>query len=684
MPEDPSLIAKAREALLATGDRAAARWLLKSEGEPAVTVFRAADGSEAIVAGGILQDSRAAPLAAASGLLDRELPAGRFSDVALFGLGSPALAGLLLERAGRVTAFEPSASVARAFLSLRDRSGLILAGKLRLLCPWSLAEGAAAPLSPLLITHAPSRRRAPALYRKISELVRGRLPRKPPADETPRILIVPPFSGGTLSMGGFLRKAAWELGADGRLAAWPENLRAEAEALALSSSGKGSAFAGNGAVSAGKGTASKGKAASPAGKGSGAEGGGASPAGKGSGAEGGAASSAGKGSGAEGGAASSAGKGSGAEGEEASSAMGGSVPAWNESAPEAKASAPEAKASAPEAKASAPAAKASAPAAAMPPAWPPPGLFGRCAAFLVSAVRGFRPHLLLALAQAPLDLAGIAAVKDACPDACAAFWFAEDFRRFTYAASAAAAWDLFLHIQGPCMEAALRDWGVSRAAYLPACADADFFRPAEAPAPFRAQVSFMGAGYPNRIRILSALDRELRGRGFPREGFRVYGSGWDAAPEGLKERLFAGGRRISAEETALVYAGSGVNLNVHSGSGAGFDPASAFVNPRTFEIAAAGGFQLSDPRPLMEGLFAPEEVACAPSPEAFPDLVLDWLERPLERAEAGRRARERVLGSHLYRHRLKTVLRLAFGEDWEPAGGGWRKTGTRQEGCGEP
>jgi spore maturation protein CgeB len=256
-------------------------------------------------------------------------------------------------------------------------------------------------------------------------------------------------------------------------------------------------------------------------------------------------------------------------------------------------------------------------------------------------------------------------LKDACPEACAAFWFAEDIRRFGYAASTAAAWDLFLHIQGGLPAPLLRDWGVRKAAYLPVCADADFFAP-RAPDPsgrYSARVSFMGAAYPNRARILADLGRELLRRGLGEGDFRIFGSGWDRAPGAGGLALFEGGRRVSPEETALVFAGGEVNLNIHSGPGEGFDPGSLFVNPRTFELAAAGAFQICDPRPLMAGLFGPTEIPSAPSPEALPDLVMDWLARPEDMATSAAAARRRVLAAHLYRHRLDAVLKLAFGGD---------------------
>jgi spore maturation protein CgeB len=288
-------------------------------------------------------------------------------------------------------------------------------------------------------------------------------------------------------------------------------------------------------------------------------------------------------------------------------------------------------------------------------------LFSGCALHLAGVARDLKPHLTLALAQAPMDLSSLDRLREAWSETLSAFWFVEDYRRFPYAAETAAAWDLFFHIQGPYGESWLRGLGARKAIYLPPCADASVFKPQDAEDEFRARVSFMGAGYPNRRVILDSLARDLQGKGLPPGDFKVFGTGWELSPPALKARLFDNGRRLSDKECARIYAGTDVNLNIHSGTGTGFDPGSAFVNPRTFELAASGAFQICDPRPLMEGLFSEGELVTAPDPDSLAGLVLDWLSRPEERAAAGARARKRALENHLYRHRLEAVLKIAFG-----------------------
>ncbi|MEW5722373.1 MAG: glycosyltransferase [Thermodesulfobacteriota bacterium] len=259
------------------------------------------------------------------------------------------------------------------------------------------------------------------------------------------------------------------------------------------------------------------------------------------------------------------------------------------------------------------------------------------------------PHLLLALAQAPLDPRALARVKDlGVPTA---FWFVEDYRAFPYFRDLAPAYDFFFHIQGPALEAELRALGASRVLHLPLAADPDFFQPVTDErrlAPFRADLSFMGAGYPNRrVVFRELLNWDLK----------IWGSGWDLDTE-VGRHVQENGRRVSAEETVLIYNAARINLNLHSSlQTLGLDVEGGFLNPRTFEIAAAGAFQVVDRRPELGLHFDLEkEVAAYASLAELKDLIGHFLHNPDQRLEMGRRARERVLAQHTYQHRLETLL----------------------------
>lgn len=272
----------------------------------------------------------------------------------------------------------------------------------------------------------------------------------------------------------------------------------------------------------------------------------------------------------------------------------------------------------------------------------------------------FGPDLIIALAQAPLDNAALARLRERS-EAPLAFWLVEDFRHFAYVGEVVPAYDFLFHIQKGGFEEVLKNWGIGNSAYLPLAADTALFKPMESvPDAYRADLSFMGAGYPNRRDILDCLARTY----WPQTGrsagaFKIFGSGWDGAGAALKGHLFENGRRVSQAECALIYAGGKVNLNLHSSFSAAndFEPQSLFVNPRAFEIAASASFQIVDARPLLPELFVPgQELVTISEAKELPGVIDYYLKNPDEARAIGAAARQRVLREHSYNSRLKEML----------------------------
>ena len=88
------------------------------------------------------------------------------------------------------------------------------------------------------------------------------------------------------------------------------------------------------------------------------------------------------------------------------------------------------------------------------------------------------------------------------------------------------------------------------------------------------------------------------------------------------------------------------------------DPQPDFVNPRTFELAACGAFQLVDDRTLLPDLFTSEEVASFRRAEDVPQLIRRWLPDTEGRRAHAEASRRRVLRDHTYRHRLQELLAM--------------------------
>jgi spore maturation protein CgeB len=269
---------------------------------------------------------------------------------------------------------------------------------------------------------------------------------------------------------------------------------------------------------------------------------------------------------------------------------------------------------------------------------------------VLAAVDAAKPDVVLAMAQAPLDATVLQEIGKR--GIVRAFWFVEDHRLFPYWRHVIGEYDHFFAIQQGDFLAEAARATAGRVTYLPCAADADLFRPlaltAAERAEYEAPVSFVGAGYRNRrIAFRSLLDL----------GLRIWGTEWAGAGqvEGVVQR---DGRRIPPSDAVRIFNATAVNVNLHSSTYVdGVDPRGDFVNPRTFELAACGAFQLVDRRALLPPLLADgRELVGFDDAGELRGLVEDWLARPEERAAIGGAARARVLAEHRYHARREGIL----------------------------
>jgi len=268
---------------------------------------------------------------------------------------------------------------------------------------------------------------------------------------------------------------------------------------------------------------------------------------------------------------------------------------------------------------------------------------------ICAKVETFGPDLVLALAQAPLSRQALKRLRR--DGVKTAMWFVEDFRLFTYWEAFAPYYDVFAVIQKEPFPERLAAVGQPNALYLPLAADPAVHRPLELSAVERrtygAEVSFMGAGYPNRR---AAFARLLD------FGLGIFGSDWDG-DAALAGNVRLGGRRIATEEAIKIFNAATINLNLHSSVTAReLVPAGDFVNPRTFELAMCGAFQLVSERSLLPELFADDELARFGSFEELREKLAHFLAHPEERAGYAARARARALAEHTYGQRMTRLL----------------------------
>ncbi|WP_302580388.1 DUF3880 domain-containing protein, partial [uncultured Desulfovibrio sp.] len=189
-------------------------------------------------------------------------------------------------------------------------------------------------------------------------------------------------------------------------------------------------------------------------------------------------------------------------------------------------------------------------------------------------VQSLEPHLVLALAQAPVSRSLLQRLRRA--GVRTVMWFVEDHKVFSYWRSYAPLYDAFAVIQKEPFLSELARVNQPRALYLPLAALPEFHKPLKlSPAEqkeYGSDIAFLGAGYPNRRLAF----RPLAGR-----DFKIWGSDWEG------ESLLSGniqrqGTRVNEEESVKVYNAARVNLNLHSSlQGGDLVSHGDFVNPRT-------------------------------------------------------------------------------------------------------
>ena len=269
----------------------------------------------------------------------------------------------------------------------------------------------------------------------------------------------------------------------------------------------------------------------------------------------------------------------------------------------------------------------------------------KCRTRLLEKVTNFRPEAILGIAQSPLNnIEVLTNLKRAGLILC--YWFVEDGRIFDYWRKYAPCFDHFFTIQKDPFWKELTKMGCRNFHYLPAAFDSNIECPTENNHP-GINVSFMGAPYPNRVNLFSKLQRR---------DFQIYGEEWDMYDN---PSVVIGQRRITDIEARMIYQRSLININLHSSLNPDSFGGGDFVNPRTFELAGLGAFQLTDKRELLPLHFDLEEELIALYTWDDMKTAIDYfLDHKAERARFAKKARERVLQEHTYKHRAQKIISI--------------------------
>jgi len=277
---------------------------------------------------------------------------------------------------------------------------------------------------------------------------------------------------------------------------------------------------------------------------------------------------------------------------------------------------------------------------------------------LAATVLDYAPDLIVALAQAPIPETALRQLRQY--GAPLLFWFVENHRTIGYWPQLAPLYDYFFCLQKGELLDRLADAGAPYAGWLPQAADDEVCVPQTLSDADRrtygAPVSFFGAGYPNRRRFFAEM--------LDLPGLALFGSEWDLSSP-LGQLVKNGNRRMAPEEYVKIFAASAINLNLHSSlTATGIDPMADFVNPRTFEIPAAGGFELVDMRDDLGAMFdIGRELAVFTDIDDLREKIAHYLAHPEQRAAIAAAGRERVVFEHTVVHRAAKMLLVVAERD---------------------
>lgn len=191
--------------------------------------------------------------------------------------------------------------------------------------------------------------------------------------------------------------------------------------------------------------------------------------------------------------------------------------------------------------------------------------------------------------------------------------------------------------------------------YLPLGYDSEVHHPMMVSTAFRHDVVFVGSGFKEREELLGAVD--WTGIDFVLYGHYKIDHEHKLAPY-LKDTM------IPNAEAALLYNGAKISLNLNRVSvdyeGKAIVPEAESLSPRVYEIAANGGFMLSEWRPEIEEVFD-DLVPTFTNVRQLSELIHYWLPKDRERREMGAEL-ARIARKHSYVERAKHVIKYILEE----------------------
>jgi spore maturation protein CgeB len=186
--------------------------------------------------------------------------------------------------------------------------------------------------------------------------------------------------------------------------------------------------------------------------------------------------------------------------------------------------------------------------------------------------------------------------------------------------------------------------------HLPTACAPELHRPVGAQRRYACDICFAGDWSPVRERLVESL--------VGRFNIRVFGPwGKKLAPHSPIRKVLTDGF-FSPQQMVAMFSSSKIVLNLHSWYGC----YSYGTNPRLFEAAACGAFQLSDWKEEIDQYFEEgKSIVTYRQIEDVPELVEEYLKKDELRQQIASRARTIAIEKHTYKHRMQTLLGYIHG-----------------------
>ncbi|WP_208607691.1 CgeB family protein [Paenibacillus pectinilyticus] len=242
-----------------------------------------------------------------------------------------------------------------------------------------------------------------------------------------------------------------------------------------------------------------------------------------------------------------------------------------------------------------------------------------------------------------------------------AIWFADDPYFTDDTVSLAPHYDYVFTHEMSCVPL-YQGCGCGQVHYLPLAASPAVFHPEHVAPEYRSDICFIGVGFPNRLALFNALTPFLIGKKVV-----IAGALWDQL---LHYSLLQHGIKlqwIPIEESVKYYNGAKIVLNIHrltyheTYNRNRRNLPGHSINPRTYEIAGCGAFQMTDRRHDLERYYTPgHDIETYGQVDELIHKMTHYLLHEEDRLRIATNGLRRTITEHTFAIRLSKLLELIF------------------------